>query len=174
MTVPVTDYACEIDTDNAKPIAYHNPTFGPRKLPIIEKVIAKLVDIGHVKQIHDSAWLSKPLLAPEPRQENVTDIDNFVWHFCVNYIALSSVTKLIAMPIPRCNSAIENVFGNSQFRWLTDTVSGYKQIRVEVISQGKLAFAGPNCSKFTHLVMPFGLLRLLGIIINRRWSLQLY
>ena len=55
------------------------------------------------------------------------------------------------MPIPHCYSAA----GNS-FRWLTDAISGYNQIRVSLDSQGKLAFAGPNCSKYTYLVMPFG------------------
>ena len=126
--LPVKDYECEIDTGNARPIACKNPTFGPREQPIIEKAIAKLVELGHVKQIHDSAWLSKPLLAPKPHQENVTNIDNFVWRFCVNYIPLNSVTKIIAMPIPRCDSAVGYSFGESKFRWLTDAVSGYNQI----------------------------------------------
>ena len=154
--LPVKDYECEIDTGNARPIACKNPTFGPREQPIIEKAIAKLVELGHVKQIHDSAWLSKPLLAPKPHQENVTNIDNFVWRFCVNYIPLNSVTKIIAMPIPRCDSAVGYSFGESKFRWLTDAVSGYNQIRVSPETQPKLAFAGPNCSKYTYSVMPFG------------------
>jgi len=74
----------------------------------------------------------------------------------VNNIALNSVTKLIAMPIPLCDSAVGNAFGNSKFRWLANAVSGYNKIRVSIDSQGKLAFAGPNCSKYTYLVMPFG------------------
>ena len=37
-----------------------------------------------------------------------------------------------------------------------DATSGYHQIRVEQFSQEKLAFAGPNGSKYTFLVMPFG------------------
>jgi len=78
ITMPIKDYECEIDTGNTRPIACRNPTFGPRELPITEKAIAKHIELGHVKQIHESAWLSKPLLAPKPHQENVTDIDNFV------------------------------------------------------------------------------------------------
>jgi len=119
----------------------------------MEKAIAKLIELGHVKHIHDSAWLSKPLLTPKPHQENVTNIDNFVWHFCVNYIALNSITRLIAMPIPRCNSAVGNSFGNSKLCWLTNAGSGYNQIRVSIETQAKLAFAGPNCSKYAFLVM---------------------
>ena len=80
VTTPIKDYEgeIEIDTGNARPIACHNPTFSSRELPIIKKAIAQLIELGHVKQIYDSAWLSKPLLAPKPHQENVTDIDNFV------------------------------------------------------------------------------------------------
>ncbi len=156
VTTPVKDYECEIDTVDAKPIACRNATFGPRELPIIEKAIAKLLDLDHIEQIYEGEWLSKPLLAPKPHQENVTNIDDFVWRFCVSYVALNSVTKLITMPIPRCDSAVGNAFGQSKFRWLTDAVSGYNQIRVAPSSRPKLAFAGPNCSKYTWKVMPFG------------------
>ena len=156
VTTPVKDYECEIDTGDAKPFACKDPTFGPREQPIIEKAISKLLALGHIKQIHDSEWLSKPLLAAKPHQENVTNINNFVWRFCVSYIRLNAHTRIIAMPIPHCDSAVGNAFGNSKFRWLMDAISGYNQIRVATSSQAKLAFAGPNCSKYTYLVMPFG------------------
>ena len=60
------------------------------------------------------------------------------------------------MPIPRCDEAVGNTFGGSKYRWLMDAISGYNQIRVAKSSRPKLAFAGPDCSKFTWLVMPFG------------------
>ena len=37
-----------------------------------------------------------------------------------------------------------------------DAISGFNQIRVEKSSGEKLAFAGPNCTKYTYLIMPFG------------------
>ena len=37
-----------------------------------------------------------------------------------------------------------------------DAISGYNQIRVAASSRDKLAFAGPNCTKYTYFVMPFG------------------
>ena len=112
--------------------------------------------MGHVHQIHDGKWLSNPLLAAKPHQENVTDIENFVWCFCVNYIPLNAVTKIIAMPIPRCDTAVGMDFGGSKFRWLMDAISGYNQIKVAKSSQDKLAFAGPRCTKYTWKVMTFG------------------
>ena len=114
VTTPVKGYECEIDTGDAKPIRCKSPTFGPHETPIIEKAIAKLVESGLADQIHDGEWLSKPLLAAKPHQENVTDIDDFVWRFCVNYIALNSVTKIIAMPIPRCEYVVNMDFGGSR------------------------------------------------------------
>ena len=86
----------------------------------------------------------------------MTDIANFVWRFCVNYIALNAATKIIAMPIPRCDEAVTMDFGGSQWKWLMDVISGYNQIRVAKSSREKLAFAGPNCTKYTYNVMPFG------------------
>eukprot|EP00956_Cyclotella_meneghiniana_P018528 scaffold30928_cov30-Cyclotella_meneghiniana.AAC.1 len=37
-----------------------------------------------------------------------------------------------------------------------DATSGYNQLRVALESQEKLAFAGPDATKWTWLVMPFG------------------
>ena len=147
---------CEIDTGSTRPIACKNPKFGPQETSIIEKAISKLLDLKHIIQFFSGEWLSKLLLVAKPHQENVTCIDNFVWHFCVSYVALNLVTRIIAMPIPCCDEAVGNTFGMSQFRWLMDAISGYNQIRVAKSSQEKLAFAGPGCTKYTWLVMPFG------------------
>ena len=114
----------------------------------MEDAISKLLQLDHVVEpTHNGSWLAKTLLAPKPHQENVTDIENFVWRFCVNFIPLNSVTKIIAMPIPRCDDAVGTSFGGSKFRWLMDAISGYNQIKVARSLREKLAFAGPNCSK---------------------------
>ena len=72
-----------------------------------------------------------------------------MWHFCVNYIALNAVTKIIAMPISRCDDAVNMDFGGSQWKWLMDAISGYNQIRVAKLSYEKMAFAGPSNTKYT-------------------------
>ena len=138
VSTPVKDYECEIDTGDAKPIRCKTPTFGPHETPIIEKAIATLVQLGLADQIFYGEWLSKPLLAAKPHQENVTDIDDFVWRFCVNYIRLNSVTKIIAMPIPRCDDAVNVHFGGSRWKWLMDAISGYNQIHVSKSTRPKL------------------------------------
>ena len=74
----------------------------------------------------------------------------------MNYIALNAVTKIIAMTIPRCDTAVTMAFRGSRWKWLMDAIAGYNQVRVAKSSREKLAFAGPNCTKYTYNVMPFG------------------
>jgi hypothetical protein len=66
----------------------------------MRKSIAALEKVGHIKKIHDGQRLFKATLAPKPHQETIMDIGDFVWRFCVNYIRLNQVTKLIIYPIP--------------------------------------------------------------------------
>ena len=153
--VPVKDYECVIDTGSARPIAMKKIHYGPRETPIMEKSIAALEKLGHICQIYDGPWLFKALLAPKPHQEHISDINKFVWRFCVNYIPLNQVTRIAAYPIPRCDSAVHLAFGTSSCFWLFDAPQGYHQLRVEKSSQEKLAFAGPGAIKWTYNVMPF-------------------
>ena len=90
----VKDYKCVIDTGNHPPIACKNPNYGVHESEIMRKAIGKLLELKQVKQIHDGAWLSKALLAPKPHQEHITHIKDFVWRFCVNYVALNTITEL--------------------------------------------------------------------------------
>ena len=156
LNVPVKDYECTIDTGSAAPVHAGKINYGPRETIIMRRCIASLEKLNHIVQIHDGRWLSKALLAPKPHQEGVCNIDDFVWRFCVNYIRLNSVTRVIAYPIPRCDSAVNISFAEGQFFWLLDAPSGYHQLRVAEDSMAKLAFAGPDAIKWTYRVMPFG------------------
>jgi hypothetical protein len=153
---PVRNYQCIIDTGNTSPIAIKKINYGTRETPIMRKSIAALKKVGHIKQIHDGQWLFKATLTPKPHQETVTDIGDFVWRFCVNYIRLNQVTKLILYPIPRCNMAVEMAFGSSMWHWMYNAPMGYHQLSVSPESQEKLAFQGPDAIKWTYVVMPFG------------------
>ncbi len=156
MWVPVQNYECVIDTGNAPPIAVKKIQYGPKELPIMRKTIAALEKVGHIHQIHDGHWLFKAVLAPKLHQEHVENISDFIWQFCVNYVPLNSVTRIIAYPIPRCNYAVFNKFGNGRWLWLFDAPSGYHQLTVAESNQEKLAFQGPDAIKWTYTVMPFG------------------
>ena len=125
-------------------------TNGERETVIMRKCIASLAMVGHISQIMDGGWLFKVLLAAKPHQEHVRCIADFVWRFCVNYIPLNSVTRLIACPIPRCDSAIHNEFGQGKWRWMFGAPMGYHQLAVAPASQEKLAFQGVDAIKWTY------------------------
>jgi hypothetical protein len=140
---PVQNYQCIIDTGTAKPIAVKKILYGPQEIPIMQKSIAALKKVGHIRQIHDGRWLIKAVLAPKPHQEHVCNIEDFVWRFCVNYIPLNQVTLPIAYPIPRCDMAVEEAFGG-RWIWLYNAPMGYHQILVSPGTQAKHAFQGPD------------------------------
>ena len=106
-------YECIIDTGSDWPIAIKKINYGDNETAIMRKCIAALSNVGHIFQTHDGEWLFKALLVPKPHQENVRDIDNFVWQFCINYIPLNGVTCVIAFPIPRCDSAVYASLGEN-------------------------------------------------------------
>ncbi len=90
--VPVKDYSCVINTGSAKPIAVQKIHHGPCKIPIMQKCIASLAQLGHIRQVYGGKWLFRALLAPKPHQEHVSSIDDCIWRFCINYITLNQIT----------------------------------------------------------------------------------
>jgi hypothetical protein len=145
--IPVKNYECVINTGDAPPNAVKNNIYGPKETPIMREVIAALVKVGQICQITKGRWLFKALLAPKPHQEHVRHINKFVWRFCTNYIPLNSATRIIAYPIPCCDSAINKEFGMGILYWLFDAPMGYHQLAVALASQEKLAFHGPDAIK---------------------------
>jgi hypothetical protein len=113
----------------------------------MRRAIATLKKVGHIHQIHDGRWLFKAVLAPEPHQEHVPHIDNFVWHFCVNCVPLNAITRIIAYPIPCCDLAVSKEFGTGLWMWLYNAPLGYHQLFVALASQEKLAFQGSDTIK---------------------------
>jgi hypothetical protein len=152
--IPVKDYSCEINTGSARPISVRKIHYGPRKIPIMRKCIASLAKLGHIRQVYGGEWLFKALLAPKPHQEHISNIGDFVWRFFINYIPLNQITWPVSYLIPRCNSAVNLTFGKGRWQWLWDAPSGYHQISIAPGSQDKLAFAGPDTTKWTYNVMP--------------------
>jgi hypothetical protein len=112
--------------------------------------------VGHISQIHNGQWHFKALLAAKPHQKHVSNIDNFVWRFCVNYIPLNQITRQTAYPIPGCDNTVTLAFGMALYFWLFDATINYNQLSVSPKSQEKLVFQGTDAIKWTCAVMPFG------------------
>jgi hypothetical protein len=113
--VPVKNYECVINTGTARPISVKKILYGERETIIMRKCITALAKVGHIVQITKGEWMFKALLMAKPHQEHICCIDKFVWRFCVNFILLNSVTKLIAYLILQCDLVVFNEFG--QGRW---------------------------------------------------------
>jgi hypothetical protein len=50
---PICNYQCVIDTGTAKPIAVKKILYNPQEIPIMQKSIAALKKVGHIRQIHN-------------------------------------------------------------------------------------------------------------------------
>jgi hypothetical protein len=154
--VPVKNYECVIDTGSAWPITVKKILYGEQELVMMRKCVAALAKVGHIPQITDGSWLFKALLAPKPHQEHMKNIDDFVWHFCVNYIPLNGITRVVAYPIPCCDTAMFTEFCMGRYVWMFDSPMRYHQLAVALDSREKLAFQGVDAIKWTYNVMPFG------------------
>ena len=157
LVVPIKGYEMVIDTGASPPLNCKKLHYGVRESPIMQKTIDNLLKTGFIIDDYDSPWNSNIVLAPKPHQEDCTEIDDFVWRFCISYVQLNLVTKIISYPIPRCDDAVMNEFGSAKYFILIDAYSGYHQIKMALCSIDKTAFSGPQGRKYKWVVLPFGL-----------------
>ena len=154
---PMLDFEFCINTSNSPPFCCRQPVYGFYESKIVTKRIADLETSKLIRDCEDP-WGFLLLLAAKPHQESCTDIQAFIWRFCVSYRPLNSITLGFEFPIPRCADSTEDL-GDSCgpiFIISLDTRSGYHQIRVRKCDQEKLAFFTPGGEKETYEVLPFG------------------
>ena len=111
-------------------------------------------------------------MAPKPHQEEIEDTNNFIWHFCINCMHINQLTKVISHCMPHCNDAIEFGFGRASVFFLLDTFTGYHQIKMELESAKKTAFAAPGSKKCRCNVMPFGVVNSPSVCIMMTCDLK--
>lgn len=63
-------------------------------------------------------WGSMIVLTLKPHQENMTNIEDFVWCMYVSYHQLNDIIKPFQFPIPRCNDAIIILGTNAEKIWI--------------------------------------------------------
>ena len=146
-----------IDTGAAPPVNCKKVHYGLHESPIMQKTIDNLLGNGLIIQDSNSSWNSNIALAPKPHQEDITNIDEYIRRFCISYVALNLVTKVIHYTIRRCDNAAMYGFGRAQFFIMMDAFSGYHQIKMSPCSIDETAFSGPHGRKYKWIAMPFGL-----------------
>jgi hypothetical protein len=154
---PIRGYEMIIDTGKHKPICVPQPHYGLHESPIMQESIDNLLKLKFIKPDLTSPWGFRITLAPKPHQEDITNIDEFIWRFCINYIYLNRITRPASYPIPRCDDAVMYGFGTATFFILMDAHSGYHQVALSPESMLKTAFFAPHGRKYVYVVMPFGL-----------------
>jgi hypothetical protein len=153
----VLGFEFAIDTGGSQPVCCRKPRHGPHESKIALEQQEVLLANGWIRKCC-SPWGSLVVLAPKPHQEDVTNVEDFIWRKCVSCRKLNSVTLPFEHPAPRCEDAIDD-FGNSAgklFFISLDARSGYHQIAARYCDQDKLAFFSPDNEKQTFGVMPFG------------------
>ena len=112
----------------------------------------------HIRLLQNNNWIRKcptgsygaPIvLAPKPHQEEVDNLEDFVWQMCVSYRALNRISKPFGYPIGICNDAVENLGDGAGVLYFIsiDCAQGYHQIQVYEKDQEKLVFFGPDGNK---------------------------
>ena len=98
------------------------------------------------------------VLAAKPHQEDINEIDKFIWQMCVSYRALNRITKPFTFPIAKCDDSIHVLGEGSIVIYIItlDACQGYHQVAVRLGDQEKLAFFAPDDFKYCFTVIPFG------------------
>ena len=138
---PIKGYEFGIDTGGSKPVCCRKPSYGPYESKVIMEQVAQLLDNKWIDRC-EGPWGSMIVLAQKPHQEEVQNIDDFIWRMCVSYRRLNAVTKPFQFPIPRCDDAITILGDGADKIWIIslDARQGYHQISVREVDREKLAF----------------------------------
>lgn len=157
VSIPILGYEMVINTSTHSPVSVNQPHYGMHETPIMQQSINKLLEMGHIVSDTTSPWASRITLAAKLHQHHVTDIHDYEWRFCINYILLNSITRPSEYPIPRCDDAVTYGFGEAIFFILLDAFSGYHHVSLSPSSIAKTAFYAPHGRKYAYTVMPYGL-----------------
>ena len=129
MSEPILGYELIIDTGNHPPICAKQPQYGIHKSFIMDKHIFLFIQKLWIIQDRSSPWAAKISLSPKPHQEHIFSMKDYEWRFCINYCTLNLVTRPVQFPIPNCNDAVFDSFGNSRLFFLFDASLGYHQFK---------------------------------------------
>ena len=104
-----------VKTRDAPPVSVKTLHYGLYKTPIMQKTIDMLLHYKFVTQDYSSPYNLNIVLATKHHQEDINNIDDYIWRFCISYISLNLSTRVINYPIPRCNDAVMYGFRSTTF-----------------------------------------------------------
>ena len=93
------DFEFCLDTGDSKHVCCRQPSYGIHERKITNTHIQILEDNDRICDC-EGAWVWLLLLALKLRQEECTDINDFVWRLCISYRPLNSVAKSFEFSYP--------------------------------------------------------------------------
>ena len=130
---------------NQKPFKQKLRRINPVHLPLIEKEVKKMFEVGIIAPIIFSEWISN--LVPTRKKSGEIRL-------CVDLRNLNQVSLKDHYPLPKMDHILQRMVGASRIS-LLDGFLGFNQILVHPDDQDKTAFTTP-WGTFKYVKMPFG------------------
>ena len=92
----------------------------------IEEEIAKLLDMGFIKEVLHPDWLANPVLVPKKNNKS---------RMCVDYTSLNKACPKDPYPLPRIDQIIDSTSASELLCFL-DAYFGYHQIPMTSLPSG--------------------------------------
>ena len=147
--------------ENQKPFKQKLRRINPVLVPLIEKEIKHMYEVGIIAPIRFLEWVSNLV----PTTKKIGEIRLYVDLRNVNKVSLKD-----NYPLPKMDHILQRVVGSSRISIL-DGFSRYNQILVHPDDQEKTSFTTP-WGTFMHIKIPFGL-RNARETFQREWTLHL-
>jgi len=147
-----------------KPVRQLQRRLNPIMKEELCKEVLKLLEVGLIYPISDSAWVSPVQVVPKKGGIKVikNDKDELIstrtvtgWRICIDYRKLNDATRKDHNPLPFMDQMLKKLAGQSYYCFL-DGYSSYNQIVVDPKDQEKTSFTYPF-GVFTYQGIPFGL-----------------
>ncbi|KAK1411651.1 hypothetical protein QVD17_38208 [Tagetes erecta] len=119
--------------DEFKPVVQPQRRLNPNMQEVVGKEVIKLLDVGLIYPISDSAWVSPVQVVPKMGGMTVvTNEQNELiptrtvtgWRVCIDYRRLNDATRKDHFPLPFIDQMLERLSGQ-QFYCFLDGFSGY-------------------------------------------------
>ncbi|GKV09092.1 hypothetical protein SLEP1_g20639 [Rubroshorea leprosula] len=120
--------------------------FGAEGTVAIKEEIEKLKEVGFIKEINFSEWLSNVVMVKKANEK---------WRMCIDFTDLNKVCPKDNYALPNIDELVDNSSGYEVLSFC-DAYSGYNQIPLVEEDQDKTAFIAAG-ETYCYIVMPFGL-----------------
>ncbi|XP_062019159.1 uncharacterized protein LOC133735742 [Rosa rugosa] len=128
------------------PIKQKRRAFDEEKYRAIREEVAKLQDIGFIRQVIYPQWISNLVMVKKASGK---------WRMCVDFKNLNKACPKDSFPLPRIDQLVDATAGHELLSMM-DAFSGYNQIKMHPSDQECTTFTTDK-GLYCYNVMPFGL-----------------